>query len=293
MPVTGVRRPVALTLTVALHVGAYLAVSAYTVTSPLSVAKPKTELVFLRTDTVKLADPEPPPPDPPKRAKAPPAAEPQIAATPLQQHYVRPMDSHRAPATMDAPPAPTAEEWAFAARYTLRNSKGYRYTWGQQVRSMMGTAIEGPDQGSVRFRVEIAPSGAVVSVQTVWSTSDKAEQLARQAIKNMPPLPPTPTGKPLIFEKTINFSPFATDGPPIYKYDCQPEPQAFRNKFAWDGTSARKDDDAEPAQSRQLSPEEMEECLKQLPGDTIDAEMARDRRLMERWGWSHRKDAAP
>lgn len=39
------------------------------------------------------------------------------------------------PARMAAPPAPTADEWAFAAKYTSKNSKGYRYSWGQQVRS--------------------------------------------------------------------------------------------------------------------------------------------------------------
>ena len=36
----------------------------------------------------------------------------------------------REPASLAAPPAPTAQEWAFAAKYTLKNSKGYRYTWG-------------------------------------------------------------------------------------------------------------------------------------------------------------------
>ena len=51
----------------------------------------------------------------------------------------------------------------------------------------------------------------------------------------MPPLPPTPTGKPLIFDKTISFSPFANDGPPLYRDDCLPEPPVFRNPFAWDG----------------------------------------------------------
>ena len=59
--------------------------------------------------------------------------------------------SDKQPASMDAPSAPTAEEWSFASKYTLKNSKGYRHSFGQQVRSMMGTAIEGPDQGQVRF----------------------------------------------------------------------------------------------------------------------------------------------
>ena len=61
-------------------------------------------------------------------------------------------------ASLAAPSAPTSEEWAFASKYTLKNSKGYRHSFGQQVRSMMGTAVEGPDQGQVRFRIEIAPS---------------------------------------------------------------------------------------------------------------------------------------
>ena len=129
-------------------------------------------------------------------------------------------------ATMAAPPAPSAQEWAFAAAYTLKNSKAYRYTWGQQVRSMMGTAVEGPDQGVVRFRIEIAPDGTLAQLQTLWSTSAVAERLARQAIQRMPALPPTPTGQPLVFEKTISFSPFANDGPPLYKDDCLPDPPA-------------------------------------------------------------------
>jgi TonB family protein len=185
---------------------------------------------------------------------------------------------------MAAPPPPTAEEWAFAANYTNKNSKGYRYSWGQQVRSMMGTAVEGPDQGVVRFRIEIAPDGRLTQVQTLWTTSAVAEQLARQAIKNMPPLPPTPTGKPLVFEKTISFSPFANDGPPLYKDDCLPDPPVFRNPFAWDGRSPQVV--AAPAPAAKLEPQAMEECLRQLPKDSIEAESARDQRLMDRWGSS-------
>ena len=95
-------------------------------------------------------------------------------------------NSDKQPASLAAPSAPTAEEWAFASKYTLKNSKGYRHSFGQQVRSMMGTAVEGPDQGQVRFRIEIAPSGSVTKVETLWKTSDKAEQLARKAITFMP-----------------------------------------------------------------------------------------------------------
>ena len=65
---------------------------------------------------------------------------------------------------------------------------------------MMGTALEGPDQGFVRFRIEIAPDGTLAKLETLWTTSEVAERLARQAVESMPALPPTPTGKPLIFE---------------------------------------------------------------------------------------------
>ena len=141
------------------------------------------------------------------------------------------------PKSLDAPPAPTAEEWALASTYTLKNSKRYRYAWGQQVRSMMGTAVEGPDQGMVRFSIEIAPDGKVTRVDTVWSTSEKAEKLARAAISSLPPLPPTPTGEPLIFEKTISFQPFEMGWPPIYKYECIPDPPQRPYPWAWDGVS--------------------------------------------------------
>lgn len=182
---------------------------------------------------------------------------------------------------MPAPPAPTAQEWAFAAKYTLKNSKSYRYTWGQQVRSMMGTAVEGPDQGIVRFRIEIAPDGTLARLETLWTTSVVAEKLARKAIENMPPLPPTPTGKPLIFEKTISFQPFASDGPPLYKNDCLPDPPAFRNPFMWDGKSPQVR--TVPAPSEPLDPSALEECLRQLPDDSIEAEGAHDQRQLEQW----------
>ncbi len=187
----------------------------------------------------------------------------------------------KAPATQEAPSAPTAEEWAFASTYTLKNSKGYRHTWSKQVRSMMGTAVEGPDQGQVRFRIEIAPNGNVTSVETLWKTSDRAEELARKAIYSMPPPPPTPTGKPLIFEKTISFSPFATDDTPIYSDDCLPDPPVFNNPFAWDGKSPQQIKTTKPP--KKMSPEELAECLKQLPQDSIDGVIAHDQRLLDRW----------
>lgn len=187
------------------------------------------------------------------------------------------------PATQPAPAAPTAEEWAFAGQYTLKNSKAYRYSWGRQVRSMMGTAVEGPDSGMVRFRVEIAPDGTLARLETLWTTSSVAEQLARQAIEGMPPLPPTPTGKPLIFERTISFTPFASDWPPIYDDDCLPDPPVFTNPFAWDGKSPQAAR-IEPKPVEKPDPQAMEECLKQLPQNSIEAEVARDRRLQNRWG---------
>lgn len=106
-------------------------------------------------------------------------------------------------------------------------------------------------------------------LDTLWSTSAKAEQQPRQAIQNMPPLPPTPTGEPLVFEKTISFLPFDADVPPIYKDDCLPDPPAYRNPFAWDGQSpqVRARPVVQPAKA--LDPQALAECLKQLPPDTI------------------------
>ena len=43
---------------------------------------------------------------------------------------------------------------------------------------------------------------------------------------------------------------------------------------------------AEPSKTEKLDPQAMEECLRQLPKDSIEAEAARDQRAMERWGWS-------
>lgn len=184
-------------------------------------------------------------------------------------------------ATQEAPPAPTAEEWAFASQYTLKNSKGYRHAWGKQVRSMMGTAVEGPDQGQVRFRIAIAPNGDITSVETLWKTSDQAEALARKAIYSMPPPPPTPTGKPLIFEKTISFTPFANDDTPFYGDDCLPDPPSFTNPFAWDGKSPQVIKSSKPAEK--LSPEALAECLKQLPRDSIESITAHNQRQLDQW----------
>lgn len=198
-----------------------------------------------------------------------------VAASPVED---------RPRAFMDAPPAPTAQEWAMAATYTLKNSKRYRHNWGQQVRSMMGTAHDGPDQGAVRFRIEIAPNGKLAQLDTLWTTSATAEQRARAAVLQMPPLPPTPNGKPLIFEKTIVFDAFTADAPPLYKNDCEPEPLQHGNRFVWDGRSPQVV--AEQAVTEKLDPAAYAECLKQLPQDSIEAEAASDERQLKQWGSS-------
>ncbi len=248
-----------------------------------SADEPRMTVLLIRPPEPEMPAPEVVPAAPKVQApgsQLPPNPAPELPA-------VVETPAPREPASMAAPPAPTAAEWAFASAYKLKNSKGYRYTWGQQVRSMMGTAVEGPDQGMVRFRIEIAPDGRLTRLDTLWSTSAVAERLARQAISSMPQWPPTPTGRPLIFEKTISFSPFASDGPPLYKDDCLPDPPVFSNPFAWDGKSARMQARAEPVETP--DPQALEDCLKQLPKDSIEAEVARDQRLMEQWGWESSK----
>ena len=271
----------AIALSLGLHAAVFALASGYRFGFRSSQkAPPDTQVVFMQI--------LPPPQEqvPYRKQVLSPVTEPSPEKTPVIIEAADSQDKPppaKEPARMAAPPAPTADEWAFAARYTNKNSKGYRYTWGQQVRSMMGTAVEGPDQGFVRFRIEIAPDGTLAKLETLWTTSEVAERLARQAIESMPALPPTPTGKPLIFEKTISFTPFASDGPPSYKDDCLPDPPVFRNPFAWDGKSPQVR--TEPPKTEKLDPEAMEECLRQLPKDSIEAEEASDKRAMERWGW--------
>ena len=274
----------ALLLTLALHAAVWLLASGYPFqhVSPPQAPQSVEKIVFLEL----IPPPRQPQPEPPSEPPTTPITAPTTLPPPdTALAAPAPAPSPDRPrASMAAPPPPTAEEWAFAANYTNKNSKGYRYSWGQQVRSMMGTAVEGPDQGFVRFRIEIAPNGTLVQLQTLWTTSPVAEKLARQAIQAMPPLPPTPTGKPLVFEKTISFSPFASDGPPLYKDDCLPDPPVFRNPFVSDGMSARVQVQAEPPEKP--DPQTLEDCLKQLPKDSIEAESARDQRLMDQWGSS-------
>lgn len=296
MPARGLRPVVGLAATVAFHdVIAVLAASQLARSpklsdqSDLSQRSPRDQAIVLldlrssEQEEAARVDPLPPVPAPAPRP------EHAWVPVPLPEDRLQEPAPPRAAATMQAPPAPTAAEWAFASTYKLKNSKGYRYTWGQQVRSMMGTAVEGPDQGLVRFRVEIAPDGHLARLETLWSTSDVAERLARQAVSSMPRWPPSPTGRPLIFERTISFSPFASDGPPLYRNDCQPDPPAFRNPFVWDGRSPRVPVQEDPDDAADaLDPLAAEECQRQLPKDTIEAESAHDQRLMDQWGTSRR-----
>jgi len=283
VPYAGVSPAVGIAVTLALHALffalAFMQLGALKEpTGPLPREQTIT-LLDLRQLAPEKSAPEPEPR--PVEAEAP-LVPPAPLPVPEVSSVVEPAAPRRL-ASMAAPPAPTAEEWAFASTYKLKNSKGYRYTWGQQVRSMMGTAVEGPDQGMVRFRVEIAPDGSLARLDTLWSTSAAVERQARQAVGSMPRWPPTPTGKPLIFEKTISFTPYASDGPPLYKDDCLPDPPAFGNPFAWDGKSARVQVQAAPPDKPDA--QTLEDCLQQLPKDTIEAESARDQRLMDRWGW--------
>lgn len=259
-------------LSVALHaMGFVLTGQLLNLTGNPEAHEPENE--FIVTEMLPLAENT-------NRSKATPAADPEFQLLP-DNPVTTPVTEHQ-PASQAAPLAPTAEAWAFAGSYTLRNSKGYRYNWGQQVRSMMGTAVDGPDQGLVRFRLEIAPDGTLAKLETLWTTSAAAERLARQAIRNLPPLPPTPTGKPLIFDRTISFLSDTTESPPTYKDDCDPVPPAFESPYTWDGKAPWVPPKPKPVVKP--DPQAMEECLKQLPQDSIEAELGRNEDLYGRWG---------
>ena len=184
------------------------------------------------------------------------------------------------PAFMAAPSAPSAEEWALASQYAPRNGKRYRHAWGQQVRSMMGTAVAGPDQGQVRFRIEIGPGGKITKIEQLWATSEVAARLAWKAIRALPPLPPTPNGKPLIFEQTISFLPHETGWPPDYKLDCLPEPESFKNPFAWNGVSPPPN-----VEAREHRPPPAEDCIPDATAATIEEEERSAKRQMDQWRW--------
>jgi hypothetical protein len=219
-----------------------------------------------------VSAPEVKPPPKPKPPKAKPPR--PVKSIPVPDTTPPP---EKVPLSMPAPPAPTAEEWQLASTYTPRNSKRYRNAWRQQVRSMMGTAVEGPGQGMVRFRIEIAPDGKISRVEELWSTSEMASKLAMKAIQTMPPLPPTPTGKPLIFEQTISFMPYETGWPPSYKLDCLPEPESFKNQFAWDGKSPRK------AAEYHHRPPPPDGCPPDSTADTIEEEERELERQVNQW----------
>lgn len=248
----------ALALSVVFHVGVFFSAA-------LPVSRPPEPLPLpLEVRVV------PPPPEPVKALQPAKAAKaPRLAPAPKD-----------APASMAAPNAPSAEEWQLASTYTLKNSKRYRNAWGQQVRSMMGTAVEGPDQGQVRFRITINPDGSLAQVEELWSTSAKASELARKAIQNMPPLPPTPTGKPLVFEKTISFLPYETGWPPSYKYDCLPDPPTFKNRFVWDGASPQ-----DPNPPLPVREERSPDCHPSDITGTFEEEDAELKRQIERNRW--------
>ncbi len=230
------------------------------------VSKPEVETQAVDSDS----KPRKAPVSKPKPAASHPRLGKEIVAMP---------HGEKSPATMAAPPPPSAEEWQLASTYTPRNSKRYRHAWGQQVRSMMGTAVDGPAQGHVRFRITIAPDGKISEVKELWSTSEEASRLAWIAIQNMPRLPPTPTGQPLVFEQTISFVPYETGWPPSYQLDCLPEIEPFKNPFAWDGS-------AQPTVVRRTHrPPPPEGCPPDSTAATIEEEEHEMKRQTEQWRW--------
>jgi TonB family protein len=220
----------------------------------------------------------PPPPPPPERVKEPEREPPPPRDEPQPEPATEPPPAPT-PASLAAPPAPSADEWQQASTYALKNGKRYRNAWGQQVRSQMGTAVAGPDQGQVRFRITINPDGSLAQAEELWSTSAKASELARKAIQSMPPLPPTPGGKPLVFEQTISFLPYETGWPPSYKYDCLPDPPAFKNPFAWNGQGHPS---AQPTPTRE---ERSPDCHPSDITGTFEEEDSELQRQVERNRW--------
>jgi TonB family protein len=275
---------VAVLVSLALHASVLVAWFSHApVPSPAAAPSLKPLQVSLVIEPAKTAEPVPAnqPGVPPAKTSPNALTRPLVAA---QATVPRPVPD-QAPVSMAAPPAPSAEEWAMASTYTLKNSKRYRYNWGQQVRSMMGTVVEGPQQGHVRLRIEIAPDGKVAKVETLWSTSEVATRLARQAIESLPPLPPTPTGQPLVFEQTIAYVPYESGWPPIYKYDCLPEAPKFQNPFVWDGKSPQSD---VRMVAKQATPTTVQptstDCPNDAQPDSLEAEAADIKRQFDFWG---------
>ncbi|TCJ11633.1 energy transducer TonB [Parasulfuritortus cantonensis] len=267
---------VALVLSLAVHAG--VLVPWLVQVAPATVPEMRVELV------------PPPPPGkkpvrekgverPPRPAHVPASPAPATPPADLAEAVPVPPSPARKPAAMAAPAAPSAEEWQLASTYKLKNSKRYRHAWGRQVRSMMGTAVEGPDQGLVRFRIEIAPDGRLARVEELWSTSEAASKLAWQAIRSLPALPPTPTGKPLVFEQTIAFLPYETGWPPSYVLDCLPERAPFKNPFAWNASSS-----PQPAVPEHRPPPP-EGCPPDSTAESIEEEERSMQRQMDQWRW--------
>lgn len=269
MPAVRIRLYLAIALSLGVHAGLAL----WAVRVPPPSVDPEPLRVTLTLPPVQEVKPPPAIPPPPKAERKKRVRVPDAPSPPAPE---------KTPATMAAPPAPTAEEWQLASTYTLKNSKRYRHTWGQQVRSMMGTAVEGVNQGQVRFRITINPDGSLARIEELWSTSEKVSALARKAIQSMPPLPPTPTGKPLVFEKTISFMPYETGWPPSYKYDCLPDPPQFKNPFALNGASGQQPYSPPPTRE-----ERDPDCHPSDVTSTFEEEETELKRQMERnrWGW--------
>ena len=160
MPHAGAGPVVGLAVSVALHMLMFVWAAGHLSTRKTERLTDEPIVIHLKLPPPPEAvTPEPvaavhPPAPAPSALPAPTLSAPEVVLATVPE-------TPRQPASMAAPSAPTTEEWAFAGRYTLKNSKAYRYTWGQQVRSMMGTAVEGLDQGIGRFLVGIAPLGAV------------------------------------------------------------------------------------------------------------------------------------
>ena len=270
----------ALLLSIALHATAGALLAGWVPSLPKAAPPVPDHITYL----ADMAPPEPEPtPDPPEPAANPAPAPQQAAAEtpPPSPEPAAPVPRAPAKASKDAPLAPSAEDWAMASTYKLKNGKRYRYNWGLQLRSLMGTAVEGENNGVVRFKVTIAPDGHLAQLDTLWATSPATERLARAAIERMPPLPPTPTGEPLVFERTIAFDPWTDEMPPLYKDDCLPDPPQRGNPYVWDGRSPQTP--VVQAAPEPLDPEAYAECLKQLPQDTIEAEAASNQRQLEQW----------
>ncbi|MBS3997061.1 MAG: hypothetical protein KGZ67_06930 [Hydrogenophaga sp.] len=122
------------------------------------------------------------------------------------------------------------------------------------------------------------PGGQLARLDTWWTTSASVEQRARRAVEQLPPLPPTPNGKPLVFEKTIVFDAFTLEAPPLYKNDCEPDPPQHGNRFVWDGRSPQTATAAE-SRAEPLDLAAYAECLRQLPPD----EAADNERQQTQW----------